>query len=47
MLKYNLIECSNKYLKTSEGSWQYYIDKSGLNDDDDDIVNLPGNNALY
>ena len=34
MPKYNLIECSDNYLKTSGSLWQYYRD-----DPNDNIVN--------
>ena len=44
MSMYNLIECSNNYLKTSESLWQYYTDIPAVNNDGD-IINFNEANA--
>ena len=44
MPRYNLIECSDNYLKTSVSSWQYYRDKPAI-DDNGAIADFPDNNS--
>ena len=44
MPRYNLIECSDNYLKTSVSSWQYYRDKPAI-DDNGAITDFPDNNS--
>ena len=44
MPRYNLIECSDNYLKTSVSSWQYYRDKPTI-DDNGTITDFPDNNS--
>ena len=39
---YNLIEYSDKYLKTSESLWQYYKDESFI-DNNGNIIDVPDN----
>ena len=42
----NLIEYSDKYSKRSASLWQYYRDQLIL-DNNDNIVNFPGNSASF
>ena len=44
MPRYNLIECSDNYLKTSVSSWQYYRDKPAI-DDNGAITDFTDNNS--
>ena len=45
MPMYNLIKCSNNYLKTSGILWQYCENEPGLNPTDDAIVAFNADNA--
>ena len=46
MPMYSLTEYSDNYSKTSGSLWQYYKDETALNDNDV-IINFPGNSALF
>ena len=47
MLKYNLIEYSDNYSKTSGSLWQYFTDEPALNDVDGALANFPGNGVSF
>ena len=42
---YNLIECSDVYLKTSGSLWQYYRDESAL-EHNNNIIDFPANKSV-
>ena len=46
MPMYSLTEYSDNYSETSGSLWQYYKDETALNDNDL-IINFPGNSALF
>ena len=43
---YNLIECSDVYLKTSGSLWQYYRDESAL-EHINNIIDFPANKIVF